>query len=78
MLRSIIASLGEGDLNTKYFQAKAVWRVRKNKIKKLTDLNGNEPTDLKAIGVAATTYFENLFQTNTTLDATPIIDLFHV
>lgn len=38
--RSRITWLKEGDRNTKYFQSKAVWRARKNKIRELTDSIG--------------------------------------
>jgi hypothetical protein len=40
MQRSCINWLKEGDQNTKYFHQKAVWRARKNKIKKLKDGDG--------------------------------------
>ena len=40
MQRSRISWLKEGDRNTKYFQSKAVWRARKNKIRELTDSIG--------------------------------------
>jgi len=38
--RSRISWLKEGDRNTKFFHRKAVWRSRKNKIKKLKADNG--------------------------------------
>jgi hypothetical protein len=36
-----IAWLKEGDRNTKYFHRQAVWRARKNRIKKLRDHSGS-------------------------------------
>jgi hypothetical protein len=38
--RSRIAWLKEGDRNTHFFHQKAIWRARRNKIKKLRDDEG--------------------------------------
>jgi uncharacterized protein YukE len=35
--RSRVAWLKEGDRNTRFFHQKAIWRARKNKVKKLKD-----------------------------------------
>ena len=44
--RSRIMWLKEGDRNTKYFQSKAVWQARKNKIRELTGSIGVVHTNL--------------------------------
>jgi hypothetical protein len=52
--------LKEGDQNTKYFHHKAVWRARKNKIKKLKDADGvwkDVPMDMERL---TTSYFKEL------------------
>ena len=59
----------------KFFHAKSVWCARKNRIKKLEDINGVIHTDSKAMGAAATRYFENIFTAESNLDCSPIIDL---
>ena len=48
MQRSRISWLKEGDRNTKYFQSKAVWRARKNKIRELMDSIGTVHTEFAA------------------------------
>jgi hypothetical protein len=55
--RSQVTWLKEGDRNTKNFHQKAVWRARKNKIKKLKDDDGvwqEVPSDMERM---ATSYF---------------------
>jgi hypothetical protein len=44
-----IAWLKDGDKNTRYFYRQAVWRARKNKIKKLKDSDGNWQEDQKVL-----------------------------
>jgi hypothetical protein len=39
--RSRVTWLKEGDRNTRFFHQKAVWRARKNKIKKLKESDGS-------------------------------------
>lgn len=51
----------EGDRNTQFFHAKAIWRARKNKIQKLEDTHATVHSGTKEMGAAATGYFENLF-----------------
>ena len=75
MQRSRITWLKDGDRNTNFFHAKAVWRARKNRIKKLQDINGVIHTDSKEMGAAATRYFEDIFTAESNLDSSPIIDL---
>ena len=73
--RSRISWLKEGNRNTKFFQSKAIWRARKNKIRELTDSIGVVHSDFAAMGKLTTDYFCNLFSANTSLDAAPVIDL---
>ena len=58
MQRSRITWLKEGDRNTKYFQSKAVWRARKNKIRELHDNNGIVFKDEDIMGNLATSYLK--------------------
>jgi hypothetical protein len=73
--RSHITWLKEGDRNTKFFHQKAVWRARKNKIKKLKDDDGvwNEaPSDMERM---ATSYFKELFTRDPSLNSDALVDL---
>jgi hypothetical protein len=57
--RSRIAWLKDGDKNTRYFHRQAVWRARKNKIKKLKGSNGNWQEDQKMLKQMAADYFQS-------------------
>jgi hypothetical protein len=73
--RSRISWLKEGDRNTKFFHQKAVWRARRNKIKKLKDDDGvwNEaPSDMERM---ATSYFKELFTRDPSLNSDALVDL---
>jgi hypothetical protein len=59
--RSRLTWLKEGDRNTKYFHSKAVWRARKNRIRKLVDDDGVSHEDASTMQHMATEYFQNLF-----------------
>jgi hypothetical protein len=74
--RSRIDWLREGDRNTKFFHSKAVWRARKNKIKKLRDDSGAWQENTKIMGRMATDYFKNLFKADASLAYEPVLDLF--
>jgi hypothetical protein len=76
MQRSRIAWLREGDRNTKFFHSKAVWRARKNKIKRLQVDDGNWQTEQGSMGRMATAYFKNLFTADPGLVADPVLGLF--
>lgn len=59
--RSCIDWLREGDRNTKFFHQKAVWRARKNHIKKLVDEEGRWYTSKKEMQKLASDFFEKLY-----------------
>jgi hypothetical protein len=53
--RSRVTWLKEGDRNTKLFHQKAIWKARRNKIKRLKDNKGNwkdEPPDTESMATA--------------------------
>jgi hypothetical protein len=73
--RSRIAWLKEGDRNTRFFHQKAVWRARRNKIKKLRDDAGNwndVPSDMERM---ASSYFKELFTRDPSLHANELVNL---
>jgi hypothetical protein len=73
--RSRITWLKEGDRNTKFFHQKAVWRARRNKIKRLKDEEGSwkdAPTDMERM---ATSYFKELFTRDPSLNSGELVDM---
>jgi hypothetical protein len=71
--RSRITWMKEGDRNTRFFHQTAVWRARKNKIKKLKDSEGiwkDEPPDMERM---ATAYFQDLFTRDPSLKADQLL-----
>jgi hypothetical protein len=62
--RSRLAWLKEGNKNTGYFHRQAVWRARKNRIKKLKDADGNWQEDPQALKHMTTDFLKNLYQAN--------------
>ncbi|XP_073363317.1 uncharacterized protein [Aegilops tauschii subsp. strangulata] len=74
--RSRIDWLKEGDRNIEFFHRKAVWRARKNKVRSLIDNNGVEHADHKAMGGLVQEYFQNIFSKDTSLNPTPVVNLF--
>ncbi|KAK1683368.1 hypothetical protein QYE76_044216 [Lolium multiflorum] len=73
--RSRVTWLKEGDINTRFFHQKAVWRARKNKIKKLKDNDGtwkDAPTDMERM---ATSYFQELFTKDPSLNSDHLVSL---
>jgi hypothetical protein len=73
--RSRITWLKEGDKNTRFFHQKAVWRARRNKIKKLKDHDGtwkDVPSDMELM---ATSYFQELFTRDELVNPDALIDL---
>jgi hypothetical protein len=59
--RSRITWLKEGDKNTKYFHQKAVWRSRKNRIRRLKADNGQWCDDPVQMAAMATDFFKALY-----------------
>jgi hypothetical protein len=76
MQRSRVDWLREGDRNTRFFHSKAIWRARKNRIKKLKDEEGAYQTDQGTMGRLATKYFRELFTADETIDPEPVLRLF--
>jgi hypothetical protein len=71
--RSRITWLKEGDRNTRFFHQKAVWRARRNRIKRLKDTDGawqEVPTEMERM---ATSYFKELFTRDPSLNSHDII-----
>lgn len=65
----------EGDMNTKYFHSKVVWRARKNKIRELTNSIGLVHLDLLVMKKGQTSIFQGIFSADNNLDARPVLDL---
>jgi hypothetical protein len=53
--------LKEGDRNTKYFHRKAVWRARKNKIRRLKKEDGQWTDCKEEMESMATSFFQNMY-----------------
>jgi hypothetical protein len=73
--RSRVTWLKEGDRNTRFFHQKAVWRARRNKIKRLKNNEGvwhDGPSDMERM---ATSYFQELFTRDPSLNADDLISL---
>jgi hypothetical protein len=73
--RSRIDWLKEGGRNIKFFHQKAVWRARKNKIKRLKDADGvwqEVPSDMERM---ATSYFKELFTRDPNLNFDELLGL---
>jgi hypothetical protein len=74
--RSRITWLKEGDRNTKLFHRKAVWRAKKNRIKKLKQDDGNWCTNQREMQQMAVAYFSNLFMQDENIHPEGVADLF--
>ena len=73
--RSRVQWLSEGDKNTKFFQSKAVWRARINKIRELVDSIGIVHSDFAMMSKMANEYFQVIFTADQSLDAGPVLEL---
>jgi hypothetical protein len=75
MQRSRITWLKEGDRNTRFFHQKAVWRARRNTIKKLKDDDKvwyDAPSDMEQM---ASSYFQELFTRDPSLNADDLVNM---
>lgn len=73
--RSKIQWLKEGDRNTKFFQRKAAWRAKKNKVKKLQKANGQFTQDKKEMETMTTEYFKELYKEDTAVCPDELLDI---
>jgi hypothetical protein len=67
--------LKEGDQNTKFFHRKANGRAKKNRIRKLRRHDGSVTTDENELRDIANSFFQRLYQKDTTVDPMQIIHL---
>jgi len=74
--RSRISWLKEGDRNTKFFHRKAVWRSRKNKIKKLKADNGQWCDDPAGMAGMASHFFQNLYKKDDHVTPDHMVNMF--
>ena len=74
--RSRISWLKEGDRNTKFFHRKAVWRSRKNKIKRLKASNGQWCDDPLEMANMAKQFFQNMYQKDEHVMPDQLINLY--
>lgn len=73
--RSHIAWLREGDKNTSYFHRQAVWRARKNKIKKLKNEEGQWCEDPRVLKEMASGFFRDLYRKDPGVLPAQLLDL---
>jgi len=67
--RSRISWLREGDRNTKFFHQKAIWRSRKNRIKRLKADNGQWCDDPSVMASMAEEFFRSLYSRDDGVDS---------
>ena len=73
--RSRISWLREGDKNTKFFHQKAVWRSRKNRIRRLKACNGQWCDDPSQMASMATDFFGSLYTKDDNVNPDLLISL---
>ena len=76
MQRSRIDWLREGDRNTNFFHRRAVWRARKNKVKRLVDDSGGSHGEHEVMANMVSSYFQNLFTRDDSLVQHHLLDLY--
>ena len=74
--RSRINWLKEGDMSTKYFQSKEVWRARKNRNCELVDDSGVAHSDEATMRNMASEYFQIMYTADPNLIHTLVLSLF--
>lgn len=74
--RSRISWLKDGDRNTKYFHRKAIWRAKKNRIKKLKREDGSWCSEQASMQEMALDYFSSLFLEDVNVDPRDVVNLF--
>jgi hypothetical protein len=74
--RSCILWLKEGDHNTNFFHQKAVGRMRKNKIKFLTKVDGQITRDRKEMQSMASNFLEDLYTADLDVNPQELLHLF--
>jgi hypothetical protein len=73
--RSRVAWLKEGDRNTRFFHQKAIWRARKNKVKKLKDSQGEWQEEPAVMERMTNSFFKELFTRDLSLNANDVSQL---
>jgi hypothetical protein len=73
--RSRIAWLREGDRNTSYFHRQAVWRARKNRIKKLRESNGDWHESRSELEQLAFNFFKSLYEAGPRVCSNELLEL---
>jgi hypothetical protein len=73
--RSRIAWLREGDRNTSYFHRQAVWRARKNKIKKLRESNRERHESRSELEQLAFNFFKSLYEADPRVCSNELLEL---
>lgn len=73
--RSRISWLKEGDRNTKYFHQKAIWRSRKNRIRRLKASNGQWCDDPVQMAAMAQDFFKSLYSRDDNVNPEALVSL---
>jgi len=73
--RSRVSWLQEGDRNTKFFQQKAIWGSRKNKIRKLKASNGQWCDNPNQLAAMATDFFRALYTKDANVEPDHLVSM---
>ncbi|XP_073363239.1 uncharacterized protein [Aegilops tauschii subsp. strangulata] len=73
--RSRVTYLREGDRNTKWFQRKATWRMKKNEISRLLDSSGVWKEDKEGIQDITRSFFQNLYEKEHGVEPQAVLNL---
>ena len=69
--------LKEGDRNTRFFHQKAVWRARKNRIRRLKASNGQWCENPDQMAAMATAFFKDLYTKDTGVIPDHLVSMLH-